>query len=88
MTDAPPRLSVTGDGGIPVAPFAIRGRIRVFVDGDLYRCIVAYDVPAGWVEIIEHDERGMLVHRDGEFATRRVTGNVRAILLPEGGKSP
>lgn len=78
MTDAPPRLSVTGNDGIPVAPLDLRQRIRVFVDGDLYRCVVAYDVPAGWIEIFEHDERGMLVHRDGEFVTRRVTGKVVA----------
>lgn len=84
MTIIPPRLSANGEHGLPVNPSICR-RIRIFVDGDMLRHVVAYDIEAGWVEVIEHDERGFLVHRDGEWSTRRVHGQLRAALVPEAG---
>jgi hypothetical protein len=62
---------------------ALASRIRVFVDGDMLRCVTAYDIPAGWVEIIAHGDNGFLQHCDGEWVTRRVHGKIRAVLMPD-----
>lgn len=61
--------------------------MQVTVDGDRFRHVVAYDVSQGWVEHIEHDERGWLVHRDGEWVIRRVHGKVFVTLMPEEGSA-
>ena len=86
MTKAPPRLSANGEYGLPVNR-TITSRIRAFVDGDFLRHLIAYDMEAGWVEVIEHDENGFLTHRDGEWVTRRIFGKVEVTLLPEDGQS-
>lgn len=62
---------------------ALACRIRVTVDGDMLRCVTAYDASAGWVEILAHADNGFLEHCDGDFVKRRIYGKIRAVLMPE-----
>lgn len=56
-------------------------RVRVTVDGDLLRCVVAYDCDEGWLETLAHDYNGVSEIVHGEVRTRRYYGIVEAVLL-------
>lgn len=84
MTEAPVRFSANGEYGLPTDRQLAR-RLRVFVDGDLLRAVVAYDIEAGWIEVHERNDNGLLVHRDGEWAHRRIHGRVQVLVMPEEG---
>lgn len=86
MTEIPVRFSSNGEFGLPFDR-SLSPRLRVFVGGDFLRGIVAYDIEAGWVEVLEHDERGHATKRDGQWLTRRVHGRVDiSIVSVEGPK--
>lgn len=53
-------------------PGMLRSRLRVFVDGDLLRDVVAYDIDEGWVLLVKHD--------DG-FLARKVFGKVEVGVI-------
>jgi hypothetical protein len=84
MTEAPPRVSASGEYGLPVNR-SITLCIRAFVDGDFLRYLNACDAEEGWLEVTRHDDNGLPVHLDGEWMTRRICGKVHVILLPENG---
>lgn len=69
----PRQGSVNGEYGFPVVE-AIT--IRVFVNGDMPRGVVAYDVDAGWADVLLYDEQGGLVRNGNYFLTQRRTGVV------------
>jgi hypothetical protein len=75
----PPRqLSVNGEHGFPRHPFV--GRVRVFVNGDMLRNVIAYDIDAGWVEAIIHDDRGQPVRTGDGWQVARHYGAVKVAL--------
>lgn len=76
MTAAPRQLSANGEHGFPIHPCC--GRVRVFVDGDMLRNVIAYDADAGWCEVIAHDEHGQLMRIDGRWRVQRYLGAIRA----------
>lgn len=81
MTDAPRQLAVSGQYGFPRPPGDWEHRmIRVFVDGDCKRGVVAYDADAGWVDVLRYDPVGGIMRLRGGFLVRRVHGKVRAVL--------
>lgn len=59
---------------------AVSGRVQVHLDGDMLRHVLAYDMAEGWVEHIEHDENGFLIHCDGEWSVLRRFGKVEAFI--------
>lgn len=74
MTLPPRQGSVNGEYGFPKVPAR---SVRVLIDGDMPRGVVAYDVTAGWADLLLYDEHGALVMNGaGGFLTRRVTGKV------------
>jgi len=79
MTQAPLRLSANGEHGFPVAGPDEKG-VRVYLDGDLFPAVVAYDALAGFVEVMARDTFGNWLMIDGEYVTRRYYGEVRAVL--------
>jgi hypothetical protein len=81
MTAAPRRLSVDGEYGLPVDK-EVAIRVRVFIDGEECRYVIAYDCDEGWAECHALDDHGRVVHMKGEYATRRHYGDVKAILRP------
>lgn len=56
-------------------------RVRVTVDGDLFRCVVAYDCDEGWLETLAHDDKGVSEIVKGEVRTRLYFGKVEAVLI-------
>jgi len=84
MTEAPPRVSASGEYGLPVNR-SITPRIQAFVESDFLRHLIACDAEEGWPEVIEHDDNGFFVHLDGEWMTRRICGKLHVILLPKNG---
>lgn len=79
MIAAPSRFSAGGQHGFPSWK-DINQRIRVSIDGDSVRMLVAYDVEEGWVDVPETDEKGEAIYVNGQFVIRRVKGSVRAFL--------
>lgn len=73
----PPRKGSTdGQHGLPV----IYGKpVRVFVDGDMPRGVVAYDCEAGWCEVLMWTDDGWPVTDGENFIVRRLTGKVEVI---------
>lgn len=66
--------SVNGEYGFPIVEAK---RIRVYIDGDMPRGVVAYNLNEGWADILTYDEQGALVTNGiGGFIARRVTGKV------------
>lgn len=56
-------------------------RVRVTVDGDLFRCVVAYDCDEGWLETLAHDYYGVSEIVKGEVRVRRYHGKIDAVLI-------
>ncbi|WP_022684548.1 hypothetical protein [Sphingobium bisphenolivorans] len=79
MTPAPPRLSLNGEHGFP-SDDRISAVVKVSVDGDLLRSVIAYDVIDGWVDVIAIDDAGKPLSHAQQWVTRRVHGDVRAVL--------
>ena len=74
MTTTPPlKGSVNGEHGLPkIVPV----NIRVFVDGDMPRGVVAYDVLEGWADVLCWDDDGNPLHNGEDFVSQRVYGKV------------
>lgn len=83
MSDAPIRFSANGEHGLPFDK-ALMPRLRIFVDGDMPRHVIAYDIEAGWVEVVGHNELGNCIYDrlTGEWVIRRVHGKVRVVVNP------
>lgn len=79
MTDAPIRLSANGEYGFPTIDN--KSRVRVTIDGDSRRLVIAYDLEEGWVETVRSDDRGQPVLHDGTYLCQREYGDVAAIIL-------
>lgn len=79
MITAPSRFSTNGQHGFPSWK-DINQRIRVFIDGDSVRMLVAYDVDEGWVDVPETDEKGEAIWVNGQLVIRRIKGSVKAFL--------
>lgn len=71
----PPRTgSINGEYGFPKVEAK---RIRVLIDGDMPRGVVAWNADEGWADILTYDEQGALVMNGaGGFVSQRVTGRV------------
>jgi len=76
--DAPRQLSANGELGFTMHPCC--GRVRVFVGGDMLRNVIAYDMDAGWAEVIAHDDNGKLISFEGKWAVARYMGPVRVAI--------
>jgi len=75
MTQAPRRVVPKDD-----LPREVRELIKVFVDGDMPRGVLGYDMDEGWAVLCEFDDAGDPI-RIGEFyKTRIVTGKIRAVI--------
>lgn len=72
---APRRLGIDDHAG------GLRDYIRVTVDGDALRDVVAYDCDEGWALVLNHDDRGERVVRGGDYLAHPVFGYVRAEVL-------
>ena len=79
MTDAPVRLSANGEHGFPTIDD--KSCVRLTIDGDSRRLVIAYDMEEGWVETVRADDRGYPVIHDGTYLCQREYGNVVAIIL-------
>jgi len=82
MTAAPPRLVTYGyeSDGRPsdVDPL----RIRVYINGDLKRGVVAYDMIEGWADVIAWDEQGDPRLTDtGDYIAQRYRGKIVAVMV-------
>ena len=73
MTFPPRKGSVDGAHGLPV----IRAKlVRVFVNGDMPRGVVAYDCDAGWADVLVWDDAGHVLSDGEHYLTQRVRGRV------------
>ena len=80
MTQAPPRLATDGRKGFPRP--ARSADVRVYIDGDLKRGVVAYDMIEGWADVILWREDGMACFTDGgDFIAQRYRGKIVAVLV-------
>lgn len=80
MTQAPPRMATDGRVGFPRP--ADDADIRVFIDGDLKRGVVAYDMVAGWADVILWREDGKAQLTDtGDFIAHRYRGKIVAVIV-------
>lgn len=61
----------------------MRDYIRVTVDGDALRDVVAYDCDAGWALVISHDDEGRRMCRGGHYVAHKVYGYVRAVVIDD-----
>lgn len=74
MTEAPRRLGLC-DGG------NLRPLIRVTVDGDALRDVIAYDCDAGWIMFLVHDDCGCLIPDGPLFEAELRFGRVDARVV-------
>ena len=80
MTQSPPRLATDGREGFPNPVDA--QSIRVYIDGDLKRGVVAYDMIEGWADVIAWDEDGEPRLTDtGDYIAQRYRGKIVAVLV-------
>lgn len=70
MVTPPIRLAFDEPCAIP------RARLRVFVDGDMLRDVVAYDCEQGVALVIAHDEQGNRMMIGERWLCREFAGNV------------
>ena len=82
MTQAPPRLVTYGyeSDGRPsdVGPL----RIRVYIDGDHKRGVIAYDTIEGWADVLAMDEHGQFKKTDtGDYLALRYRGRISAVMV-------
>lgn len=74
--EAPRRIGPT-----EAVPEEIRERLRIYIDGDLLRDIVAYDVDRGFVMVIGHGDCGERIQSDDCYTLHRYYGDVQAVIL-------
>lgn len=79
MIEIPKQLSAAGEHGFPIAP--VGRKVRVTINGDSRRAVVAYDINAGWVESAALDERGLVLLRGDEWVYKREYGTVGVVIL-------
>lgn len=79
MQDAPVRLSANGEHGFPTIDN--KSQVRVTIDGDSRRLVIAYDMEEGWVEIVRADDNGQPVVHDDSYLCQREYGDVVAVIL-------
>ena len=74
MIPTPIKGSINGEHGFPklINP----SNVRVLVDGDMPRGVVAYDIVAGWAEVIIFDDEGRPLHDGVNLITQRIYGHV------------
>jgi hypothetical protein len=75
MTDAPRKLAIEEDVGT-----GIRQSIRIYIDGDIMRDVIAYDCDAGWIMHIVHNDAGERVGDGENWIIRRLYGHVIAVM--------
>ena len=80
MSHAPIRFSANGEHGFPSAHDIVH-RLRILVDGDMLRGVLAYDMEAGWVEVAETNGRGEYVRMNGQYIARRIIGAVKVVIV-------
>ena len=73
MTHPPRKASVEGLHGLPIVSAET---VRVFVDGDMPRGVVAYDCDAGWAEVLVWDDFGAPLHDGENYVVQRLAGKV------------
>jgi len=72
---APRKASVDGLHGLP----AIKAEtVRVTIDGDMLRGVVAYDCDEGWADVLVWDDAGQTLHNGEFFVTHRISGKIEA----------
>lgn len=79
MTLAPRRCSTDGRCGYPQPTDP--ARLRVLIDGDMLRGVVAYDIDEGWADVLLWDEDGNPVMRNGQFVATRRSGVIKVYLV-------
>lgn len=79
MFAAPARLSANGEYGFPTVDR--KSRVRVTIDGDSRRLVIAYDMVEGWVETVCADDKGQPMRHDCDYVTKREFGEVVAVIL-------
>lgn len=79
MIAAPVRLSANGEHGFPTVDD--NSCVRLTINGDSRRLVLAYDMEQGWVETVCVDDRGHCLVRGDEYVYQREYGNVVAIIL-------
>lgn len=75
---APRQLSANGEYGFPIGVAV--GRVRVFVNGDMLRNVIAYDMDESWVEVVPHDDKGKLIRVGDAWQIVRHHGTIRVDL--------
>ena len=79
MIAAPARLSANGEYGFPTVQR--KSRVRVTIDGDSRRLVIAYDMIEGWVETVCADDKGQPMLHNCDYVTKREYGEVVAVIL-------
>jgi hypothetical protein len=51
--------------------------IRILINGDLKRGVIAYDQDAGWADVVLWDDHGQPVWKDGDYCRTRYHGDIR-----------
>lgn len=75
MTDAPRRIVPADDYSA-----AFRETVRVFIDGDMPRGVLGYDIEEGWALVCEFGEDGQPIRNGAYWQTRIVTGKIKAVI--------
>ena len=79
MIAAPVRLSANGEHGFPT--ISNESCVRLTINGDSRRLVIAYDMEEGWVESYCVDDQGDLLIRNNEYVCKREYGSVVATIL-------
>lgn len=79
MIEAPARLSANGEYGYPIPD--CKSSIRVTLNGDSKRLVVAYNIEENWCEVICTDDAGKALSKNGEWVCKREYGRVQAIIV-------
>lgn len=64
-----------------IVPDSFADRLRVSVDGDVLRSVVAADTFRGWADVIRRDAKGDPIMLDGVPQLERRQGRVEAVIL-------
>ena len=75
MSEAPRQMSADMDCGIA------RDRLRVFVDGDMVRDVLAYDCDAGWLACLVHDDEGNRMMDGESWLYKRIYGAITVRVI-------
>lgn len=65
--------SIDGQHGLPKVK---ADSVRILIDGDMPRGVVAWNAEEGWADILDRDEHGSFVQIDGKTRTRRIYGKI------------